>query len=171
MARRNGPRLLKVLAAGAAASAGLVAALCSAGVPALASARPVAAPASLPSCSIVPSWTVRSALDQDAQAPVETHPVPSGTTCTYSVGTNSLGVQVTFLEVPWPAFQAVEQDYLKSGAIKVYGVGQPAFAVASRTTTYENLFFYGDGYNMGITAEAPLPKMVDLAKAVLARLQ
>jgi hypothetical protein len=43
--------------------------------------------------------------------------------------------------------------------------------VASRTTTYENLFFYGDGYNIGITAEAPLPKMVNLAKAVLTRLQ
>jgi hypothetical protein len=170
MARPNGPRLLKVLAAGA--SAGLVAAFCSAAAaPAMAAGRPAAAPVTLPSCSIVPSWTVRSALGQDAQAPVETHPVPSGTTCTYAVGTNSLGVQVTFLQVPWSAFLAVEQDYLKGGAMKVYGVGQPAFAVASRTTTYENLFFYGDGYNIGITAEAPLPKIVNLAKAVLTRLQ
>ena len=61
------------------------------------------------------------------------HPAPGGTTCTYAVGTNSLGVQVTFLQVPWPAFEAVEQDYLKGGAMKVDGVGQPAFAVASRT--------------------------------------
>jgi hypothetical protein len=86
------------------------------------------------------------------------------------VGSNSLGVQVTFLQVPWPAFMAVEQAYLKGGAMKVYGVGQPAFVVAARTTTYENLFFYGDGYNIGITAQAPVPKMVSLAKAVLTRL-
>lgn len=171
MARPNGPRLLKVLAAGACA--GLVAAFGSAAAaPAMAAAgRPAASPLTLPSCSIVPSWTVRSVLGQDAQVPVETHPVPSGTTCTYAVGTNSLGVQVTFLQVPWSAFLAVEQDYLKGGAMKVYGVGQPAFAVASRTTTYENLFFYGDGCNIGITAEVPLPKMGNLAKAVLTRLQ
>jgi len=175
MERPNGPRLLKVIAAGA--SAGLVAALGGSVAPAMAAGRPApvpgpaAAAATLPSCNIVPSWTVRSVLGQDAQAAVETHPVPGGTTCTYAVGTNSLGVQVTFLQVPWPAFESVEQDYLKGGALKVYGVGQPAFAVASPTTTYENLFFYADGYNIGITAEAPLPRIVNLAKAVLARLQ
>ena len=105
MERPNGPRLLKVITAGA--SAGLVAALGGSVAPAMAAGRP-APPrgsrrhATLPSCNIVPSWTVRSVLGQDAQAAVETHPVPGGTTCTYAVGTNSLGVQVTFLQVPWP---------------------------------------------------------------------
>jgi hypothetical protein len=87
------------------------------------------------------------------------------------VGTNSLGVQITLLQVTLPAFEAVEQDYLKSGAIKVSGIGQAAFAVSSRNSTYENFFFYGDGYNMGIIAQAPLPRLVNLARAVLARLQ
>jgi hypothetical protein len=160
---------VKVLAISAGAAAGLMAALCPA-APALGASRPSPGAAALPSCDILPSSTIRLVLGEVAQPPVETHPAPSGTTCTYAVGTNSLGVQVTFLQVPWSAFEAVEQDYLKGGATKVYGVGQPAFAVTSRTTTYENLFFYGDGYNMGITAEAPLPKMVNLAKAVLTRL-
>ena len=110
-------------------------------------------------------------LGEAAQPAVQASTAPGGTSCTYAVGTNSLGVQVTFLQVPWPAFETVEQDYLKGGATKVDGVGQAAFAVASRRTTYEALFFYGGGYNMGITAEAPLPKLVDLAKAVLTRLQ
>jgi hypothetical protein len=87
------------------------------------------------------------------------------------VGTNSLGVQLTFLQVSWSAFEAVEQDYLKGGALKVDGVGQAGFVVATPGTTYENLFFYAGGYNTGITAEAPLSKLVELAKALSARLQ
>jgi hypothetical protein len=118
----------------------------------------------------VPASTIKWLLDEPAQPPLETHPVPSGTTCTYAVGDNGLGVQVTFLHVPWPAFEAAEQDYLKDGATRVSGIGQAAFAVGPADDTYENLFFYGDGYNMGITAQAPLPKLEDLAKAVLARL-
>jgi hypothetical protein len=137
---------------------------------ALAAGRASPAPAALPSCSIVAPGTIRSVLGVAAEPPVETHPVPSGTTCTYAVGANSLGVQITFLQVSWPAFEAVEQDYLKGGAMKVDGLGQAAFAVSSRTTPYENLFFYGDGYNMGVIAQAPLPKLVDLAKAALTRL-
>ncbi len=151
-------------------TAGLVTALGPTGA-ALAAGRPYPAPAASPSCSLVPPVMVRSALGEPAQAPVEAHPVPSATTCTYAVGTNSLGVQVTFLQVSWSAFEAVEQDYLKGGAMKVDGLGQAAFAVSSRSTPYENLFFYGDGYNMGVIAEAPLAKMVDLARAVLTRLQ
>ncbi len=170
MARPNGPRLLKVLAVGAGGAASLVAALSSA-APALAVGRLSAGPASLPSCSIVPASTVKWLLGEAAQPPVETHPVPSGTTCTYAVGSNSLGVQITFLQVTLPAFEAVEQDYLRSGAIKISGIGQAAFAVGPRNNTYQNLFLYGAGYNMGITAEAPLPKLENLAKAVLARLQ
>ena len=173
MARPNGPRLLKVVAAGASAlvAAGLVAALGPVAAPALAAGRPSPGPADLPSCTILPAWTIKSVLGEAAQPPVQANPAPGGTSCTYAVGTNSLGVQVTFLQVPWSAFETVEQDYLKGGATKVYDVGQAAFAVASGDTTYENLFFYGGGYNMGITAEAPLPKLVDLAKAVLTRLQ
>ena len=119
----------------------------------------------------MPAVIVRSLVGEPAQTAVETHPVPSGTTCTYAVGSNSLGVQVTFLPVTLAAFEAVEQDYLKGGATKVPGLGQAAFALAPRNTTYENLFFYGSGYNLGIIAAAPLPKMVNLAKAVLDRLQ
>jgi hypothetical protein len=161
------------VAAGASAlvAAGLVAALGPVAAPALAAGRPSPGPADLPSCTILPAWTIKSVLGEAAQPPVQANPAPGGTSCTYAVGTNSLGVQVTFLQVPWSAFETVEQDYLKGGATKVYDVGQAAFAVASGDTTYENLFFYGGGYNMGITAEAPLPKLVDLAKAVLTRLQ
>ena len=159
-----------VLVTGVAVTGGVLTALCPAGA-ALAAGRPSPVPAPSPSCSIVPPGTVRSALGEPAQSPVESHPVPSATTCTYAVGTNSLGVQVTFLQVSWSAFEAVEQDYLKGGAMKVDDLGQDAFAVSSRSTPYENLFFYGDGYNMGVIAEAPLAKMVNLAKDVLTRLQ
>ncbi len=173
MDRPRGRRLPKIRAA-VALTVPCSAVLCSAvlypAVPALAAERPSPAPAAAPSCSLVPPGTVRLALGQPAQSPVEAHPVASATTCTYAVGTNSLGVQVTFLPVSWPAFAAVEQAYLKGGAMKVDGLGQAAFAVSSRSTPYENLFFYGDGYNMGVIAEAPLAKMVNLAKAVLTRL-
>ncbi len=152
-------------------AAGLVVAFCPLAAPALAAGHPSPAPADLASCSVLPAVTVRSVLGEAAQPAVQASTAPGGTSCTYAVGTNSLGVQVTFLQVPWPAFETVEQDYLKGGATKVDGVGQAAFAVASRRTTYEALFFYGGGYNMGITAQAPLPKLVDLAKAVLTRLQ
>ncbi len=152
-------------------AAGLVVAFCPLAAPALAAGHPSPAPADLASCSVLPAVTVRSVLGEAAQPAVQASTAPGGTSCTYAVGNNSLGVQVTFLQVPWPAFETVEQDYLKGGATKVDGVGQAAFAVASRRTTYEALFFYGGGYNMGITAQAPLPKLVDLAKAVLTRLQ
>jgi hypothetical protein len=159
------------VAAAAPAPAPVAAALSAAATPALASGRTVMGPAGPPPCSVLPVWTVRSLLGEEAQTPVQARSAPGGTTCAYAVGTNSLGVQVTFLQVPWPAFETVEQDYLKNGAVNVPGIGQAAFAVASRGTTYENLFFYGDGYNIGITAEAPLSKMENLAKALLVRLQ
>jgi hypothetical protein len=127
-------------------------------------------PSPVPWCALVPLWTVRSVLGEDVGPPVEARTVPGGTTCTYAVGANSLAVQLTFLTLAYSAFQAVENDYLKTGALRVDGIGQAAFAVASGNGDYENLYFYGNGLNIGISAAAPLPRLEVLAKLLLAKL-
>ena len=87
-----------------------------------------------PSCGLVTDAMIKSTLGLSAGPAKSASPFSGEVKCTYTVGSNSLAVQVTFITEPFSTFSQIEKGFTSGGAKAISDVGQAAYVPSLHTT-------------------------------------
>lgn len=122
------------------------------------------------SCSIVTAATIKSDLGLKVSAPKSLGSASSDLHCDYAIGSNPLGVQISFVAESLSTFQSLAKAYTGSGDPTISGVGQDGFAssVHSTGTSASDISFYAGGYDVTVGAVASLSSVEKVGKLLAA---